>query len=433
MSQQLAEVSHTHEPRSDEAYQTYKTASKAEREMAQIKERRSEGPYIHLDFSFQLSGDLKFGSTLVSDDNSVDSSVVSGLRNSLHSSYTYEDLESFLRDNNELDDSASFGEDLAVTPSWRLDPRESESDWTIVIESETDGSIAEYNIHKHVVSNGYKKSDFFTALFSLAEQEEKTDEDCVVGCNTTLMHGEAAKLVPDMFDYLYSADDKLKISTETAVGLRHLSEFFAIRALATEVVSFIYEDMSLENVLVYLNSALAFDDLETVNLCAKRCAENIKKIGPFSPFLRDIDPSFFLEIISSPHILRREQCSSHLSLLVSVYCNLHRDRLSPSVFGELTCPELLPKICEDSALSLMVFEAQIVPESSKESTELSCLQKRCISTLVFAIKKSEDDEASESTRNGIRAALSDLPKKVLVEQLTLSLNVPPSNSRLVEL
>ena len=54
---------------------------------------------------------------------------------------------------------------------------------------------------------------------------------------------DAAKLIQNMLDYMYAIDDKLLVlRNESAVGLRQLSQFFAIRALAKRVKFCINEE-----------------------------------------------------------------------------------------------------------------------------------------------------------------------------------------------
>jgi hypothetical protein len=379
--------------------------------MAPKTQERNE-PYIHIDYSFHLSGETKFASAF-DDNDSLGSSVQSGLRNSLHSSYDFTNLEQTLC----LSDySDSFGEHEEVT-SWRLDPEESKSDWKIVIESVPDGAITEYHVHKCVLVKGIKKSDSFVSLFILSAEEKVEDE----GFSVSKVHSGAARLIPDVLDYLYSIHDILKISTETAVGLRHLSQFFGIRSLATEVILFIYEDMDIENMKSYLLAATLFDDLPTQKLCAQRCAEHIKEISSSSDLLVVMDPSFLLDIISYPKT-DRKLCSRHLSKLVSVYCHLHRNAIDQNVFEELTAVEYLPLVSEDSALPLLILEARVVADARDEKQCLTYLQKRCIDALLPLIQSNEGTDKKERKRRG--KVMKKLPKKVLLDLLSRSLCMP---------
>jgi hypothetical protein len=384
-----------------------------------------KGPYVILDYySSQFSGqDLTFSSTY-DDDDSVGSSVATGLRNSLNSSFNFSELEEQwepedFKDRDyfgrEPEDDNSFGYNNMEPPSWRLPLHLSGSDWKLIIKIETDPSTTEYNVHKHMLTGGFKKSQFFISLLQLAS-EEKADEE-IEGATTTI-HEDAVRLVPDMLDYIYSAHNLLNITTENAVGLLHLAQFFTIRAMATKVLSFIYKDISVENMGTYLASAFAFDDLQIMAVCSSRCAEQIKDISSNSFLLRDMDAGFLLDIISCPR-KDRNRCSGHMSNLVTAYCDLHREKVDANVFDELTLEEHLPVISKDAAMYLLLLEADIVRESVTRNN-LTCLQRRCIAALTHPSNPSSSAH-SEKEWNNARAALLKLPKKVLVEIISASI------------
>ena len=264
---------------------------------------------------------------------------------------------------------------------------------------------------------GSKKSHFFVSLLQLAS-EEKADEE-IEGATTTI-HENAVRLVPDMLDYIYSAQNILHITTENAVGLLHLAQFFTIRAMATKVLSFIYEDMSVENMRTYQTSAFAFDDLQIMTVCSSRCAEQIKDISSDSLLLRDMDASFLLDIIACPR-KDRNCCSGHMSKLVSAYCDLHREKVDATVFDEVTLAEYLPVISKDVALKMLLLEANIVPESVIRK-KLTCLQRRCVAALTCPSNPSSTTH-SQKEWDDARATLCKLPKKVLIEIISASIKI----------
>lgn len=385
---------------------------------AMEQRKKASGPYIHLDLSFHLQKETtKFDYTFDDDCSSLGSSVKSGLRNSLHSSFDFTpDQVDF-----DGDESSSVSSDDEcsndVSISWRQDGLESGSDWTISIESVPDGNVTDYHVHKRILSEGHKRSDFFVSLFNLS-QENKVESD---GSSVIKVHTNAASLVPDMLDFLYSRSDTLDISTETAVGLRHLSEFFGIRALARRTVTFIYKDISIDNMQAYLMHANAFDDLTIQKLCARTCAENIDKINSHSDLLTDMDPCFLLDVISCPDLDRR-RFSPHLSKLVAFYCEMCGDVIDGTVFEELTTVEYLPVVSPECAIDLMILEDQFVDDAGDEKRGLTYMQKRCVAALAPHIRF-QDQPFSEEIRKEFRKKVNLLPKKVLVELLTTSVNI----------
>lgn len=212
----------------------------------------------------------------------------------------------------------------------------------------------------------------------------------------------------------------MHITTENAVGLLHLAQFFIIRAMATEVLSFIYEEMSVENMGTYHASAVAFDDFQIMAVCSsRRCAEQIKDISSDSFLLRDMDASFLLDIIACRRTDRNSR-SGHRSKLVSACCDLQPEKVDTAVFDELTLAEYLPMISRDAALNLLLIEADVVHESVI-SNKLTFLQRRCIAASTRPYNPSSMTHSQKDWRDNTRAALFKLPKKVLVEIIAASI------------
>mmetsp|Transcript_24773 Transcript_24773/g.54521 ORF Transcript_24773/g.54521 Transcript_24773/m.54521 type:complete len:377 (+) Transcript_24773:1-1131(+) len=369
--------------------------------------------YIHIDHPFHLRHDLKFAFTYSDESVSIGSSVCSGLRNSLHSS-----LSSLSLDYNYDYNSSSEGSssdlssviDQRETPSWRLEPEESKSDWTMTIESVPEGIVSQYHVHKRIlIKNGRKSSQFFERLFN---------DKSIRGTRAIKIHEDAACLIENMLDYMYSVEDKLQVTSESAVGLRHLSQFFGIRALAKKLTSFINEDICLENMDIYMDTTSAFDDLQTITLCADRCALEIGNIHPLSPLVAEMDPSFILAIVSSKKFNRKKQ-SKHMSHIMTGYFITQRGAIDGNVFEELTAEEYLPFIDLEAALPLLILETALVEDSTDELTHLSSLQQRCIRGILPLFEGAEGRALNEAEKKSRKNAMQKVPQKVLVEILSL--------------
>eukprot|EP00531_Pseudo-nitzschia_arenysensis_P006935 CAMPEP_0116140378 /NCGR_PEP_ID=MMETSP0329-20121206/13811_1 /TAXON_ID=697910 /ORGANISM="Pseudo-nitzschia arenysensis, Strain B593" /LENGTH=458 /DNA_ID=CAMNT_0003635479 /DNA_START=19 /DNA_END=1395 /DNA_ORIENTATION=- len=371
-------------------------------------------PFVHIDHPFHLKNDLKFAFTYSDDSVSIGSSVCSGMRNTLLSSlsslsfeYDYDDVESSSEGSSSGDSSCIDGR---VFPSWRLRPSESKSDYTMTIESVPEGTIKKYHVHKKMLSrNGKKTSDFFSRLFADSSIKKK---------KVIKIHEDAARLIGKMLDYMYSLDDKLHVTSETAVGLRHLSQFFGIRALAKRVAGFIQDDICIENMDIYMETAGAYDDMQTTKLCADCCASQIGSIHPLSPLVAEMDPSFILAIISSDEFAR-ESYSKHMSHIMTGYFITQRGAIDGQVFEELTCKEYIPNVDLEAALPLLILEAALVDESPDDSTtSLSCLQQRCVEGILPLFRPTKDRTITEQEKKSRETAMLKVPKKVLVQILS---------------
>jgi hypothetical protein len=382
-----------------------------------IPESSGMVPYIHIGHPFHLKNDLKFAFTYSDESVSIGSSVCSGLRNSLHSSLSSLSLEyDYCENMDSSSEGSSSGDssciDRRVFPNWRLLPKESKSDWTMTIESVPEGTISRYHVHKKLLThNGRKSSDFFSRLFS--DSSIKTKKPIKI-------HEDAARLIENMLDYMYSIDDKLQVTSESAVGLRHLSQFFGIRALAKRVGSFINDDVSLDNMDVYMETTGAFDDLQTATLMADRCASEIENIHPLSTLVAEMDPSFLLAIVSSKKFNRTTH-SKHMSHIMTGYFITQSGAIDGNVFEELTAEEYLPHIDVEAALPLLILEAALVNESEEDSNRLSSLQLRCVDGVLPLFRDSGERTtiASDAERKSRRTAMQKVPKKVLVQILSI--------------
>jgi len=387
-------------------------------------------PYINIDHPFHLKNDLKFAFTYCNETASIGSSVCSGLRNSLLSSFSslsYDFDDGMIDRSSSSEGSEEDFIDQRVAqdfPSWRLSPEESKSDWTIVVESVPEGTISEYHVHKEVlIHNGRKSSDYFSRIFGDILNQK------VYKYKTIKIHEDAAKLIETMLDYMYSVQDRLLLTSESAVGLRHLSQFFGIEALAKRVSAFIREDIELSNMDIYMDTTAAFDDLETIMLCADRCAEEIEDIHPLSQMVVEMDPSFVLAILSSEKFDRAKN-SKHMSHIMTGYFISQQGVIDGHVFEELTAEEYLPTIDQEAAFPLLILEGTLVKDSNHDDHDvydndpnnLSSLQVRCIDALLPLFRPGLKGRQSAMERGGIRAqsrrsAMQRVPKKVLVHIL----------------
>ena len=491
------------------------------------KEIDGSGPFIRLNFSDRRSlsnksllfnkrsSKSKKSKSVDGDDNdddtsSIGSSVASGFRNSLHSSVDYNDALVYGDDDDddinnsscnsfavddldeefEIDINARGGDsvtDKTATakqyPSWRLDPKESGSDYTMIIKAAGDEADADeneigttstptssyeasYHVHRNLLTSGPKLSFLFITMFpsfnsshgsgGSTEYEEisispEEDDDDQIEPDKIILHQDSVDFVPIMLDYLYSPKREVEgVTSENAVGLKYLSQFFGIKLLEKEIVKFIYKDMSMKNMKTYLQQCNIFDDIQTLELCSTRCSQNILQIKSKSLILKEMDAAFLLDIISKSSLPNNTDdkdqgkatvLSLRISKLVATFCTYHVKKINASAFEEITMPEYMPVVCSSVALSLLVLEATLVPESGDETKHLTYLQKQCIAALSKscnprATKKpggktsdnndSKDENQSQNSKDELgdlsKDVLSMLPKKVLIELLTRTIN-----------
>ena len=155
--------------------------------------------------------------------------------------------------------------------TWRRDPKESFSDWKIIVNSKSakgDGSDSPqtYHIHKAIVGAGPRGSHYFGRLFHsdhLKESESSTSR--------TELEESSMKAFPIMLDFIYG-DKDVEATGETAVALRHLASYFDVPTLFENVNNFIMNNIDEDNILVYSQEAQLYQDDGVIEAVARVAA-----------------------------------------------------------------------------------------------------------------------------------------------------------------
>jgi hypothetical protein len=240
--------------------------------------------------------------------------------------------------------------------------------------------IDTYSVHKVIVTTGPRKCMALESqLQSLMMQDGKA-----TSININLSE-RAAILVPIVLEFIYHSPN-FEITTKTAVGLRHLAEYFRIAQLQEATWQFIKKDIQqLENLELYLGEANYFDDKQTATWVAFECANKIQQIPVSSSIWQDLTPEDFKQSIKVSRACRTG-IPLQTSELVAMYCSQHVKELTERIFKELTCCKNLPVISKNAALKLMEVEFRVRQLNGSVGTNthpepLSTLQKRCVQAL----------------------------------------------------
>lgn len=167
-----------------------------------------------------------------------------------------------------------------VLQGWRLDPKESFTDWTIQVTRISDRDESDkggvdnhcycpaetYHVHKYFLGAGPRRASYFNGVFHATELEEYKS-----GITHLELEESAAASFPAFLDYIYSAND-VDVTSESAIALRHLSEYFRVPTLYQSVSDFLQKDLSESNVHIYCREALLYHDSEIVEACMKMVA-----------------------------------------------------------------------------------------------------------------------------------------------------------------
>jgi len=321
----------------------------------------------------------------------------------------------------EIDDDATGHGDMSVRSlpimenqeelTWRLDPSESMSDWTLRVYNKGTKTTDEYHVHKNILAVGKRRSEYFVNIF---RQRGRNSTDDPV--SEVVLVNRAAVAVPVLLDYMYTSNEAaLQLTSDVAPGLRFLSQFFGVRQLFDRVMRFIQRDLSLKTMVAYYRASRELEDKKISNLVVKHCARNIQLIDTNHELIQVIDPELFSKVLSSPGLDERKM---HVSLLVTKYCQLHRDHLNSETFLAITHESNLPVVHHTAAISLMGIEADLVVPTSIASMmgSMTDLQERCIKGLSAHWRELTEQDPEQTTR-----VCRKLPSSVVTELLLRSL------------
>ena len=351
--------------------------------------------------------------------------------------------------------------------TWRIDPDESLSDWTLTVVSnagldqkndehdneeqdedrnqETTGRRSfpssfvktqvalptkKYFVHRTQLAVGPRRSEYFAKLFR-GKQKKGTKTN---GTRIEL-RPSAANAFPEMLDFIYSpVGSPAEVTSETAVALRHLATCFGIRELFDSVTEFIKKDLCPETSTTYLMEAQAFRHEKLFDVSLKLCAENFEIIK-FSKIVT-LPPEQFEMVVVSDELV----CSSEvLSSRVASYCRCRPGAVDVDMLKRITGINKMPTIAPEESLFFLHLISEIgdddetIEKSGPSRTQ--DLYKRCVAASTdvvrMAIGKKEESTSKKSTesrpkRNAVKeyralapAVKVDLLENALSESPTL--------------
>jgi hypothetical protein len=183
------------------------------------------------------------------------------------------------------------------TLTWRRDPEDSFSDWTIVVnqksgvecEAEVEQPPATYHIHKNIVGAGRRSSEYFRKVFQNKELEESKTSTTILELETS-----AARAFPDMLDFIYT-QKIVCLSSNSAVAVRHLASYFCVPTLFQHTNKFIQKDVGTSNIHVYLKEALLYLDDKMIRATMEVAANSWMFLAPTDSSA--IEPARYLELL----------------------------------------------------------------------------------------------------------------------------------------
>lgn len=269
---------------------------------------------------------------------------------------------------------------------WRQNNHESpttwgmaSADWTIEVGCLHSTECHSYPVHESVIAKGPIYCGYFSRFFQ--------STDILKASGTSVIRIElerrAVELFPSFLDFLYCSP-RFHITSETAVGLRYLAEFFKVPHMQEATWNFIKNDMSIQNLERYLRDANEFGDSQTANWVCFECAKRMAHLDPSALVLQALTPDSFKQCIYLARVSHKGH-SIHRSEVVALYCSARGKDLDAIWFKEITSSQNLPVISQKAALKLLETEFLVRSLSTVAETpttdRISSLQRRCVKAL----------------------------------------------------
>ncbi|CAB9530679.1 expressed unknown protein [Seminavis robusta] len=263
--------------------------------------------------------------------------------------------------------SSSEADDGALT--WRSDPKETFSDWTINVfvacidsgkaklllqgpsDVQTAGETPElaaaatYRVHKVVLACGKRRSKLLARHFRKAGEHENSRHTLPL---------PVAEAFPLALDYIYCKDGPLETNCESAAALHYLGVLFEIQDLCRDCLAFMNQNVSQSNLGEFYRQAKAFGDELLLHSVASQLGQRILDVGMDSHLLREIDPKTWVVAFQSKGAMATREESEHKSKLL---CRLKRYHwIDQATIAELTNEGTIPRIHPSVALALAELE-----------------------------------------------------------------------------
>ena len=219
--------------------------------------------------------------------------------------------------------------------SWRKDPIESLSDWTIEIVYKTNDTMNTdtYRVHKHFLAVGPRKSEYFVRLFRdggrFSESQSSTSR--------IELEEITAKVFPVLLDYLYSVSkvSGLPLNEDNVIPLYWLAKYFEIRRLRWETKQYWRQNLDTCCDFFYEHAFILHDEA-VMDAAAQACIKKLMDLSSDSRLVHVSNPQFWLDL--PQHVsTSNSETSLHVSTLIAAFCQ--NNTVTAEVFETLTSQE----------------------------------------------------------------------------------------------
>uniref|UniRef100_A0A7S4AQB6 BTB domain-containing protein n=1 Tax=Pseudo-nitzschia australis TaxID=44445 RepID=A0A7S4AQB6_9STRA len=353
---------------------------------------------------------------------------------------------------NQLYNNITGGETTNRKLCWRSDPAESLSDWKLNVFNRSTKTFEIYHVHRVVLAVGPRGCEYFRDVFRQAEigtTATATAAPSAISRTTRVpLIAESCKLVGCFLDYVYGNDRFETITSENALGMCYLADYFRNHSLWDLATDFIEDDLEggagREHLCQYYTDSVYYDQHEFLDHILAVCSVNLMPMleegVSCTKLLEELTPHHFLQVLGKME--QKQQggnasfslSSLSFSRVVTEYCRVHRNELSMESFDHITSRLVILDL--SSALTLLETSLEYYDSGSYgmkgggenrtnnaakgvtvtcSDSSLVLFQQRCIETLSENWEELLDLDQHRVTRIMRTLALREDHRNILVD------------------
>jgi hypothetical protein len=258
--------------------------------------------------------------------------------------------------------------------SWRGDPEDNFSDWTVQVNVNKGTATAKvnfYNVHRLPLA---RRSRYFKE-----DTKERTKEKLSILALTP----KESSLFPDFLDFIYDLPS-FKATTDRALPLLKLAEKLQCPSMVTGMMNFILEDMrphdfdapvNLYKAVFHLKYAYDIGHEDVLSSAMIYCCLNFSSMQ--EDFLKNIEPPLFRLLINCEH-LESNGNSFFIGGFICLYFRFHPGVLTWDFLLEATRLEIVPWLSKSTALGFLELIKSLDFNDIADENELDSISKLCV-------------------------------------------------------
>lgn len=232
----------------------------------------------------------------------------------------------------------------------------------------------QYHLHRVNLAVGLRSCEYFSRLF---RKMNSSPDGSHIREHTIELPKSSLQAIPAMLDFLYDPDPtvQVKATVTTAIPLRYLGKYFGNPLLFDSATRFLQMDLRKETAVIYLQQAETYKQKKLAEVCARVCAESFTQIKMTS--LSTLEPHLMKMVLHSKYF-RPEIESRAICAKIASYCRCQDKSISTKMFLSFTSENVMQHICPEEALFFIQFMIGLGIDVSCDNQKAGRLYERCI-------------------------------------------------------